>query len=495
MEQKKRVGIWIRVSTDHQVRDESPEHHEQRARYYANLKDWDVVELYQLGAFSGKAISEHPETRRMLADIRRGHITGLVFSKLARLARNTKELLDFAEIFRQSNADLISLAESIDTSTPAGRLFFTIIAAMAQWEREEIASRVAASVPIRARLGKSLGGQAPLGYRWKDNRFEISEAEAPVRREMYELFMQCQRKHTVANTLNARGYRTRNGSKFTATTVERLLRDSTAKGERRANYTQSAGKNKGWTVKPESEWVVTPCPAIVSPELWNSVNTILTSQERQNTRVGKKAAYLLSGFVKCGCKKSMYVQHKSKTYGCAKCKTRIRVADIDDIYQTYLKEYLASINIEAIRQDSDSQLREKRQLLSVLTKERARLAKRINELIELRLDGGLSKDRYAEQYAPIEEKIQQIDAQTPKLEAEIDVYEIHALSGEVVVKEAQTLFDQWEQFDLEQRRLIVETITTSIEVGKEDIVINLAYAPAHSLNGKNTSPHDKGSYW
>src|SRR5947207_5987966 len=107
----KRVGIWIRVSTEDQVRGESPETHERRARLYAEAKSWNVVEVYRLEAVSGKTVKDHPEAKRMLQDIRDSHISGIIFSKLARLARNTKELLEFAETFREHNADLISLAE------------------------------------------------------------------------------------------------------------------------------------------------------------------------------------------------------------------------------------------------------------------------------------------------------------------------------------------------------------------------------------------------
>src|SRR3990172_8793551 len=90
------VGIWIRVSTEDQAKGESPEHHERRARMYAESKGWHVREVYHLEGVSGKAVREHAETQRMMRDVAGGRIGGLIFSKLARLARGPRGLLDFA---------------------------------------------------------------------------------------------------------------------------------------------------------------------------------------------------------------------------------------------------------------------------------------------------------------------------------------------------------------------------------------------------------------
>src|SRR2546428_11754058 len=202
----KRVGIWIRVSTEDQAQGDSPEHHEQRARSYAQCKGWHVREVYDLAGQSGKAVVQHPEAKRMMKDIERGHITGLVFSKLARLSRNRRELEDFSDFFNRHQADLISLSEAIDTSTAGGRMFFHLLGVFAQWEREEITERVNASVLTRAKLGKSINGSAPYGYQWKDPNVVLQPEEAPVRRKAYELFLEHRRKGRVAKLLNTAGY-------------------------------------------------------------------------------------------------------------------------------------------------------------------------------------------------------------------------------------------------------------------------------------------------
>jgi site-specific DNA recombinase len=493
METKKRVGLWIRVSTEFQVKDESPEHHEKRGRYYAEAKHWDVVEVYRLDAVSGKSVLDHPEAKRMLHDIRNGHISGLIFSKLARLARNTKELLEISEIFRTYDADLISLQESIDTSTPAGRLFYTMIAAMAQWEREEIAERVAASVPIRAKMGKPLGGQASFGYKWEGTELVIDENEAPVRKLMYELFAKCKRKKTTAQQLNDLGYRTRNGSMFSDTTIDRLLRDTTAKGKRVANYTKSLGEGKKWVIKPKEEWIILDCPAIISEELWEECNAILAEQESRRKKPGRSAAHLLSGFVYCTCGKKMYVFHeKSAVYSCKACKRRISEGDLDEIYHMQLQNFLLTDDdVNDCFKKYDTVISEKATLLMSIQKEDSKLSKRIDELIDLRLAGELSKEAFAERKNPLEQRQSQIRDQIPELEAEIDFLKIQQISSDKINQEAKNLHARWPNMSFHERRSIVEIITDKIVVDKSEIDISLAYTP--SLNTGKKQHDFRGS--
>ncbi|MCK9345049.1 MAG: recombinase family protein [Candidatus Pacebacteria bacterium] len=491
----KRVGIWIRVSTEDQVRGESPETHERRARLYAEAKGWDVVEVYRLDALSGKTVKEYPETKRMLADIASEHITGLIFSKLARLARNTKELLDFAEIFRDCNADLISLAESIDTSTPAGRLFYTMIAAMAQWEREEIASRVAASVPIRAKMGKPLGGQSPFGYQWKEGKLIPDDAEAPVRKLMYELFRENERKKTVARLLNERGYRTRNGSLFTDTTITRLLRDPTAKGVRRANYTVSKDSKKSWGLKPENEWVLHEVEAIISEDLWNEVNAILDAQQKKGKRVARQVIHLFAGLTYCGCGQKMYVPSNTPKYVCYDCRNKIPVVDLEGVFHEQIKNFFfSSEEIAEHLCKANATIHEKEELLQVLLNEQKKLTAEVDKLYDLYQGGAIDKAGFGAKYYPLAERGRQLDDEVPQAQAELDVLKISQLSQEEIITGARDLYSRWPELPQEEKRRIVEAITDRIVIHPDEVEINLFYAPGTSTPSAGTpfTPESSG---
>jgi site-specific DNA recombinase len=478
MEDKKKVGIWIRVSTGFQVDSESPEHHEERARYYAKSKDWDIVEVYRLDAVSGKSVINTPEAVRMLEDVRSGRIKGLIFSKLARLARNTKELLDLSEIFRKEGCDLISLSESIDTSTPAGRLFYTMIAAMATWEREEIAERVAASVPIRARMGKPLGGAASFGYKWEGKELVLDEKEAAIRKLMYELYHKHKRKRVVASELNQMGYRTRNGSKFSDTTVMRLIQDPASKGIRIANYTKSLGEKKHWKTKNQKDWIQIPCPPIVTEELWNKCNDIMNALYKPRKKTGPRPSFLLTGHITCHCGCRMYVYHKNPVFSCKKCKNKISVADIDHIYYVQLTSFhLTDSELVTHRQQNDAMVQVKEALLMGAEKEAQSLKKKLEEYIDLKIAGTISIERLKQLYDPLEEKLSQLEALFPKLQGEIDFLKIQHLSIDAVLQEAKDLYDRWPILPFEEKRSIVEIITKGIIIGKDEISLKLNYIP------------------
>lgn len=477
----KRVGIWIRVSSEEQAQGDSPSHHRARAEMYCASRGWKVIEVYDLAGVSGKSVIENPEAKRMMADVRRGHIQALVFSKLARLTRNAKELMEFSEFFQQNHADLVSLSESIDTSSPAGRLFYNLVASMAQWEREEITDRIKSSVMVRAKLGKPLSGKSPFGYRWKDKKLVVDQDEAPVRRLIYELFDEHQRIKTVARILNERGYRTRLGKQWSDMAVRFQLKDPTAKGIHRRNYTRNQGQGKTWALKPESEHVFNEVEAIIPAELWERCNNILDGRYMKRERPAKKPAHLFSGFVICStCKKPMYVPTRSPKYTCQKCRNKIPCAVLEDLFLEEVKDYLIDpANVRSYLAKAGEALAERQELLGQRQKEAAKIKADTDRMLRLYLDGSVTSEQFKQFNQPLVEQTTQVEDEITRLQSEIDILKIDSLSGEQLVNEALDLHARWPTMAPDEKRRVAEQMVRAIEIGDGEAHFHLIQLPSY----------------
>lgn len=470
---KKQVAIWVRVSTSMQVEKESHVHHEIRAKAFAESRDWDVVKTYRLEGLSGKSVMDYDETKEMLYDIKNGVISGIIFSKIARLARNTKELIEIADIFREYNADLISMDMSIDTSTPMGRHFFRMMSSMAEWEREIIADRVSTSVKTRAELGKQLGGQAPMGYQYVDKRLQIDKEEAPIRKMIFELFLQHRRMRTVARVLNEKGFRTRKGKEFSGTTIKRLLTDPVAKGLQVLNRQKVVG-GKIYD-KPEEEWSFHKVDPIVTEELWDKVNGIIAKQDAERTQPLNKRTQLFTGFLHCHCGGELRTRSNAKTYICTnRCGNKINKDDIEEIFRNELYNYSVSEEqVENYLSNVKSMISDKEQQLKKLKKEREKLETKIESLITLHTEGQIATSAFKNHHQKPYERIEQIEMSIGELEGEVSAFSSQEYSTQVMFDEAKNLYERWASLSHDEKRNIIEIITNKITVGEEDIEITL----------------------
>ncbi len=157
-------------------------------------------------------------------------------------------------------------------------------------------------------------GPASFGYKRHDGRLVAHEDEASIRLYIFELFVEHQRKKTVAEILNAEGYRTRASVLFTAQTISRLLTEEAVTG-----------------IEGKVE-------AIVPRELWERCNAILDAQQKAGG-AKRTATHLFSGLVHCSCGQKMYVPSSGKKYVCSDCRNKIATDDLEVIFRFQLKTY------------------------------------------------------------------------------------------------------------------------------------------------------------
>jgi DNA invertase Pin-like site-specific DNA recombinase len=150
----KRAAIYVRVSTDKQT----VENQVQALRQIAERRGWEVVEQYSDAGISGsKGRDGRPGLDAMLKDAQRRKFDVVMAWAIDRLGRSLVDLLHTIQELEAAGVDLYLDQQSIDTTTPAGRLMFQVTGAFAEFERSMIRQRVHAGLKRAVEAGKTLG--------------------------------------------------------------------------------------------------------------------------------------------------------------------------------------------------------------------------------------------------------------------------------------------------------------------------------------------------
>ena len=159
----KRVACYARISTSEQ----NIESQLVALRDYCKRMNFDQVEEYVDDGFSGKD-TNRPQFQRMIEDIRINKLDCVIVYKIDRFGRSLQHLLNLLEEFRNRKVDFVSITQPIDTTTPAGEMFWQILASFSQFERSLIIERTKAGLERAKKEGKKLG--RPHGSRDKKRR-------------------------------------------------------------------------------------------------------------------------------------------------------------------------------------------------------------------------------------------------------------------------------------------------------------------------------------
>src|SRR5437588_1642363 len=201
---------YVRVSTDKQAdRGVSLEAQAEKIRAMAVVHNAELIDIIVDGGESAKSLNR-PGMTRLLALVDAGEVQAVIIAKLDRLTRSVKDLCTLLERFERRGVALVSVAESLDTGSAAGRLVLNIMTAVSQWEREAIGERTRDAMRHKKSTGRRVGNIA-YGFRLGANgvHLEPDPHEQTVLATIRGLRARRCTLRGIAAELNARGLRTR----------------------------------------------------------------------------------------------------------------------------------------------------------------------------------------------------------------------------------------------------------------------------------------------
>jgi DNA invertase Pin-like site-specific DNA recombinase len=219
----KAIG-YVRVSTEKQAdHGVSLAAQSEKIRAMAVVQGADLADIL-VDAESAKSL-DRPGMERLLALIDARAVDVVIIAKLDRLTRSVKDLAELLERFNRRGVSLVSVAESLDTGSAAGRLVLNIMTAVSQWEREAIGERTRDAMRHKRANGERVG-TVPFGFRLAEDgkRLEEEPAEQDILARIRELKAARYTTRRIAEELNRQGFTTRRGTAWRFQYVAEALR-------------------------------------------------------------------------------------------------------------------------------------------------------------------------------------------------------------------------------------------------------------------------------
>ena len=450
---KKIAAIYIRVSTDAQAEEGySIDAQKEQLAAYCISKGIRDYEFYIDPGYTGSNI-ERPEMQRLIKDVKEDKISHCIVYKLDRLSRSQKDTLYIIEdVLNPHGVDFVSLTESLDTSTPMGRLMIGILSAFAQLERENIRIRTRMGMKERVKDGYWMGGgRIPFGYDYdKEQGILVPNKDAERVRQAYDLYIQGYAAQTIADML---------GLKYDRMTIQIL--------KRKSNYGIIEYNGEEYQGRHEP---------IISKETYDiAMNEML---KRSVTNV-TTSEYLLTGLVYCGkcgakmryqkwgkkgVKLTCYSQQKSKTYLIKDANCDQEKVWSDEIEDAVVKVLFNLKNrTEELKNESLETL-----TIDVLNEQREELERKIRRLYNLYAES--EDDILLETISENKKKLENIKK---KIENEIVQHNVTANRDELK-NTILTLEDTWSYMTQHERQNIVRNVIDKVVITGNNINVKLS---------------------
>lgn len=305
-----RVTFYARVSSES---DEQLNSLGNQVSYYEDFirknSAWEYVPGYVDEGLSAATTKKREDFHRMVEDGKAGLFDLIITKEITRFARNTLDSILYTRELLSAGVGVFFQNDNINTFDEDSELRLTIMSGIAQDELRKLSSRVKFGHAQAIKKSVVLGNSRIFGYVKDGGRLVIDEGEAPMVRELFELYATGEHSMKQIETLFwNKGYRNHNGKKIAHTTMSGIISNPKYKGYYVGNKVKVIDLfTKKQKFLPPEEWVMFKdetgeiVPAIVSEELWDKANAVL--KRRSEDVKGRQGicnhANLLTGKLYC----------------------------------------------------------------------------------------------------------------------------------------------------------------------------------------------------